>query len=75
MGKGKAQSRKLAEEIREAFANTKYPGDDRIVYDNSGYDMEAVEIANKFRGKKWQEIPFELLFCEWPWPDLVEEKY
>lgn len=48
-------------EIEAAFADTKYPGDDRLVYDNSGYHLECNEIAAAFRGKDWRELSVEML--------------
>jgi hypothetical protein len=51
----------LAARIKEVFAARDYPGDDNLVYDNSGYDLELVEIAEAFRGKHWRELSPEML--------------
>jgi hypothetical protein len=42
--------------IMETFAGVEYPGDDNLVYDNSGYHLECNEVKAIFRGKKWQEL-------------------
>ena len=47
----------LIQMISDAFSDTHYPGDENIVYDNSGNDPESVEIAQDFRGLKWQDVP------------------
>jgi hypothetical protein len=52
---------KLRKLIEAAFADTSYPGDARLVYDNSGRHLECNEIAAAFRGKHWKEVPLETL--------------
>lgn len=54
----------LVSKIKEAFADREYPGDNRIVYDNSGRDLEETEIAKAFRGKHWNEFSPPMLFAE-----------
>ena len=46
----------LRHEIEAAFAETKYPGDDRLVYDNSGDHLECNEVAAALRGKEWLSL-------------------
>ena len=54
-----------AEELRllveAAFAETKYPGDNRLVYDDSGHHLECNEVAASFKGKHWKQVPLETL--------------
>ena len=45
-------------QIRKAFADTKYPGDD-IGY--SPADCEAQELEQAFKGRAWQNLSRELL--------------
>jgi len=42
--------------IIEAFSAVLYPGDDKILIDSTGLDLESNQIADVFRGKKWNEI-------------------
>ncbi len=51
----------LAEKIEKAFSEAAYPGDDKLVYDNSPEQLECVEVRNTFRGKHWNEIPLKVL--------------
>lgn len=48
----------LKEQIRAAFAEVPYPGDENIV---QGPSLEAKEIESFFRGKRWDEITLENL--------------
>ncbi|NDJ74695.1 MAG: hypothetical protein GYB65_00435 [Chloroflexi bacterium] len=57
----KAETRKLVERIKAAFASCKYPGDDQLVTNTSDEDLESVQIANAFRGKTWEDISLEML--------------
>jgi hypothetical protein len=52
---------KLRKHIEAAFAETNYPGDALLVYDNSGHHLECNEVAAAFRGKHWKEISLEIL--------------
>lgn len=49
--------------IRNAFADARYPDDDRIVVPYEG-DDERQRIERDFRGKKWQDISIEFLCPE-----------
>jgi hypothetical protein len=51
----------LVRAIDDAFANTKYPGDDRLVYDTSGRHSECNQTAEDFKGKQWTELSFGFL--------------
>jgi len=51
------------ERLQSAFTQ-EYPGDDQLVYDNSGYHLECNEVLAAFRGKHWREVPFETLRYE-----------
>jgi hypothetical protein len=51
----------LVESIRKAFALSKYPGDNRLVYDNSGGHVECNQVADAFRGKHWSELTVDFL--------------
>lgn len=55
------KSETLVKNINESFSDAEYPGDDNIVYDNTGYHLECNEVADAFRGKKWNEVPLEVL--------------
>ena len=52
----------LIDEIKKAFENEEYPGDNNLVYNNSREHYECNELKNQFIGKKWFEITNELLF-------------
>lgn len=51
----------LRREIEGAFADAKYPGDDKLVYDDSGGHLECNEVATAFKGKQWKEVPLDVL--------------
>src|SRR5258706_231926 len=51
----------LAEIVQKAFASSKYPGDDRLVYDNSGAHLECNQVADAFRGRHWSDLPMSFL--------------
>ena len=51
----------LVQEIESAFSHVPYPGDNNIVYDISGHDLESVSIAEAFKGKHWKTLPSEFL--------------
>ncbi len=46
-------------EIKTAFSNIKFSGDDNILYDNACQHEECLEIKLIFTGKKWEEIKLE----------------
>ncbi len=52
----------LKQRITEAFEGTRYPGHDRLVYDNSGYHLECNEVAALMRGKRWQGLDFDTIW-------------
>ena len=54
----------LITEITGAFKDEPYPGDLNIVYDNSGFHLECIEIREAFKGHKWTEVPDEILSTE-----------
>jgi hypothetical protein len=47
--------------ILTAFAAAPYPGDHNLVLAEAGRDPESSEIAQAFRGKRWNEISSETL--------------
>jgi len=50
----------IREEIRTAFAERPYPGDDRIALSQPGFpDYEGEAVGRFFRGKDWREITVE----------------
>jgi hypothetical protein len=52
----------LRKQIEAAFGQARYPGDDHLVDDNSGYPgAESTDIAAAFRGKHWKDLPLETL--------------
>lgn len=46
--------------IDRAFADLPYPGDDRIVYDNTGTHLQCEDIKRLLKGHHWRDVPFEL---------------
>ena len=50
--------------IKKAFEKEQYPGDKFIVYDNTGYDLECVDISMAFKGKQWNNLHDNFLFEE-----------
>lgn len=55
------ESEQLILDIEEAFSRTQYPGDEMIVYDNSGFHLECQKIKEDFKGKDWRALPLNLL--------------
>lgn len=49
----------LIQKIKNAFANTEYPGD-TLTY-NYGVGDEGDELADDFKGLTWSEVPREIL--------------
>lgn len=47
--------------ITEAWADVTYPGDSNIAYDQSGKHLECAQVAEFFRGKRWNDITLEVL--------------
>lgn len=54
----------LIAEITTAFEDEPYPGDSNIVYDNSGFHLECIEIRDAFKGHPWQTVPDDVLSTE-----------
>lgn len=54
----------LIEEITAAFQQEPYPGDENIVYDNTGTHAECEETREAFKGHRWQQVPDEVLSPE-----------
>ncbi|HEX8327719.1 MAG TPA: DUF6714 family protein [Hymenobacter sp.] len=54
----------LIAEIKAAFEDEPYPGDANIVYDNTGFHLECIEIRDAFKGHKWHEVPEDVLSTE-----------
>lgn len=51
-------------QINAAFKDEPYPGDSNIVYDNSGFHLECLEIRDAFKGCTWQNVPDSVLSAE-----------
>jgi hypothetical protein len=56
-----SKAEELRQQIEAAFAETKYPGDDRLVYDNTGDHLECNEVAAAFRGRDWRQLSQDIL--------------
>ena len=54
----------LIAEITASFKDELYPGDSSIVYDNSGFHLECIEIRDAFKGHTWQGVPDSVLSTE-----------
>ena len=54
----------LIEERTAAFHEEPYPGDENIVYDNTGTHAECEETREAFKGHRWQQVPDEVLSPE-----------
>jgi hypothetical protein len=68
------EKKDLIEQIEEAFKNEKYPGDLNIVFDNTGYDLECVEIRDAFVGKSWNKLHDNFLFEQRGSSDFFSKK-
>ena len=40
---------------------TPYPGDEQLVPNHGGRDPESQDVANTLRGRRWDEVPLEVL--------------
>ena len=49
----------LVRQIRSAFSDVEYPGDDGIVPDHVGWDPDVDEVGEAFAGKRWQDVTSE----------------
>lgn len=47
--------------IERSFASAVYPGDDALVYDQSGDHLECIEVRDMFRGLAWRDVSYEML--------------
>lgn len=47
--------------INESFGAGVYPGDDKIVRDNTGSDLESTRIRETLRGYHWRDVAFDVL--------------
>lgn len=54
----------LLAKLIQSFGNEPYPGDTEIVYDNSGYHIEALTIRESFKPYTWQQLPTEVMHQE-----------
>lgn len=54
----------VLEKIRVGFQSLPYPGDQNIVYDNTGNHLECVKIQKELEGKHWSEVSPETLVRE-----------
>jgi hypothetical protein len=73
--KGIMEESRLQAAIVDAFADTVYPGDDRLtVHNASGRAFD--ETFQLLRGKSWQECPVvEFMQGDTPIPDLTPEAF
>jgi hypothetical protein len=46
----------LSKHVEQVFDDVEYPGDDNLVYDQSGEHMECNEIAAKFQRQHWRDL-------------------
>jgi len=61
----------LEKRIRASFANTRYPGDDRLTM--GGSTDESFDVL---KGKTWQELPVkDFMSGDTPIPDLTLEAF
>jgi hypothetical protein len=47
--------------IDESFGADPYPGDDRIVRDTGGSDLESERIREALAGRHWRDVPYETI--------------
>ena len=50
---------RVKEKIWDAFKDAKYPGDDKIVYDND--DLDCMKMKSFLKGKDWRDVSSEIL--------------
>jgi hypothetical protein len=51
----------LVLQIDESFGESPYPGDGKIVRDDSGADLESARIREALKGRHWRDVSFETL--------------
>jgi len=56
---------KLVEDIQRAFSHTPYPGNGNLVPETPYLDLEAEQIRDYLRGKKWQDLTAESIWQEY----------
>ena len=54
----------VLKKLMSSFQLLTYPGDLNLVYDNTGYHLECVDIQQAFVGKHWSELSQETLIKE-----------
>ncbi|WP_218082522.1 DUF6714 family protein [Anthocerotibacter panamensis] len=54
----------VLDQLEESFGSLVYPGDEQIVYDNSGHHLECVDVKQTFLGKHWRELSLDTLVYE-----------
>lgn len=60
MQETKDERKEIIQEVERSFANTTYPGDDKLVMNPNHY--EADDVIQDFKGKRWEEITLELAY-------------
>jgi hypothetical protein len=42
--------------VERAWEGSVYPGDVNIAYDGEGHNLECIQVADFFRGKRWNDV-------------------
>ncbi len=53
------RERNLVADVRQAFAGTEYPGNDKILYDNNCRHSECIKAYNAFSDTSWDGLDNE----------------
>ncbi|WP_115169663.1 hypothetical protein [Sphingobacterium spiritivorum] len=53
---------KLIDQVKKAFENELYVGDNDIVYNNSPGHLECSELKKAFIGQNWQDVTHNTIF-------------
>ena len=56
---------KVVQQICIAFADTRYPGDRNLVYDNSDYHLACKAVRGRFLEKTWKGVDTTLMKAAW----------
>ncbi|MEO8391665.1 MAG: DUF6714 family protein [Chloroflexota bacterium] len=56
----KNERKDIIQEVELAFANTTYPGDDKLVVNPNHF--EADDVIQDFKSKRWEEVTLELAY-------------
>lgn len=56
------EKNQIIDTIKETFKDEKYPGDDNIVYDNTGTHLECEQVKKTFAGHSWEKLHEIFLF-------------